>query len=193
MDLHPMIRSFCKTKLSFSAGIPTERSTLRARPALKLLPAARPEIWMMGCRGFRLSARSAFNPVVVMLRGLMFKVISIFFAAGIILIGCASTAEKGLPHTSGMTAPITQAEAKSEACPKSLLEAGASEKDCICVETELFKLGQVPGALSPEGQSPSAIFGGDAGRRKIAIGLLRHDAAQACGLFAPDHIVSKNL
>jgi len=94
---------------------------------------------------------------------------------------------------------ITAAEAKSEACPASLLEAGASSADCGCVESALFTLGQTPGALTPTSNinrslTPSAEAEADYdGRRKIAIGLLRLEAIEQCGLFDTDHIVSKNL
>ena len=94
---------------------------------------------------------------------------------------------------------ITAAEAKSEACPTSILDAGASPADCDCIETKLFKLGQVPGALTPTSEinapvTPiSGLDTGDAGKRKIAIGILRIEAIEQCGLFDSNHIVSKNL
>jgi len=92
---------------------------------------------------------------------------------------------------------ITLDEAKSEACPESVLEAGASPEDCQCVETKLFLLGQVPGALKPTSEINIAPVAGldasDAGKRKIAIGILRIEAIEYCGLFDQDHIVSKNL
>lgn len=84
-------------------------------------------------------------------------------------------------------------EAKAEACPEALLEAGASPADCACIENNLYTLGQAPDAFTTDGQTPKAIFGGEEGTRKIAIGLLRHDAIEQCGLFDPDHIVAKNL
>ena len=107
-------------------------------------------------------------------------------------IGCATPAKSPSTNKSDLTAPVTRAEAKSEACPAALLEAGASAEDCRCIENRLFEIGQAPGVLNSD-KKPQALFGGDDGRRKIAIGLLRHDAIEQCGLFDPDHIVAKNL
>ena len=113
------------------------------------------------------------------------------------LTACAtSTPDNALSKTAKL---ITAAEAKSEACPESVLQAGASPQDCKCVETELFKLGQIPGALTPVSEinnnvAPTAdLDAGRAGKRKIAIGLLRLDAFENCGLFDPNHIVSQTL
>ena len=123
----------------------------------------------------------------------------IFCLSGCVLFAaCSTTAEPVIVAgpdslSSNITAPITLAEAKSEACPAALLEAGANAKDCRCIETRLYDLGQIPGALSPNGDAPKAIFGDDGGRRKIAIALLRHDAIEQCGLFDPGHIVAQNL
>lgn len=114
-------------------------------------------------------------------------VISLF-----ILAGCATAAETAPLAASDLTAPISLKEAQAEACPAALLDAGASPEDCACIESRLFSLGQTPGVLQSD-KKPKAIFGGDAGRRKIAIGLLRHDAIEQCGLFDPEHVVAKNL
>jgi hypothetical protein len=88
---------------------------------------------------------------------------------------------------------VTKAEAKRLACPGSVLEAGASEADCSCVEKKLYDIGQKPGALQYD---PGAALDGASetkSKRDIAIGILRLDAFEHCGLFDPDHIVSKNL
>lgn len=129
----------------------------------------------------------------------MMKIEIIFFSASILLLtACAVTPPP--TQTASKTADlITKAEAKSEACPQSVLDAGASRADCLCVETKLYSLGQIPGALKPtteinDNVAPTAeLNAGDTGKRKIAIGLLRLDAFEQCGLFDPDHIVSKNL
>lgn len=109
--------------------------------------------------------------------------------------GCANSPNATSTLTSEQKSqpPITQAEAKFLACPKALLEAGASAADCQCVENKLYELGQSPEALEVYGRSPKALFGDETGIRDIAIGLLRHDAIEHCGLFHPDHIVAKNL
>lgn len=88
---------------------------------------------------------------------------------------------------------ISLTEAKQSACPKSVLEAGASAKDCSCVEKRLYEIGQKPGAIKYENIAPHEGFGGENGKRDIAIGILRLDAFEYCGLFDPDHEVSKNL
>lgn len=103
------------------------------------------------------------------------------------LSACASSAP-----TSKVT-PVTKAEAQRLACPDSVLEAGASEEDCGCVEKKLFEIGQKPGAIQYD---PSAALDSTSetkSKRDIAIGILRLDAFEYCGLFDPDHIVSKNL
>ena len=115
-----------------------------------------------------------------------------YLSCALALTGCATSAKSPSANSSDLTAPVTRAEAKSEACPAALLEAGASAKDCRCIENRLFEIGQTPGVLNSD-KKPQALFGGDEGRRKIAIGLLRHDAIEQCGLFDPDHIVAKNL
>jgi len=128
-----------------------------------------------------------------MLRCVMVRA-SLILSMTILLSACAAT-----PAPVKTAALITSAEAKSEACPTSILDAGASPTDCQCVEAQLFKLGQVPGALTPTSEINAPVTpvpglgAGDAGKRKIAIGLLRLDAFEACGLFNPDHRVSRNL
>ena len=125
--------------------------------------------------------------------------IIIFCLSGCLLLAaCSTTTEPEIvagadSPSSKILGPITLAEAQSEACPPALLEAGASPEDCSCVEASLFDLGQIPDALSATGEAPKAIFGGDEGRRKIAIALLRHDAIEQCGMFEPGHIVAQNL
>jgi len=126
----------------------------------------------------------------------MIKSAPIILAASLLCLAACATPQATPAKTAEL---ITLEEAKSEACPESLLEAGASPSDCECVETKLFLLGQVPGALKPVselndnvGPSPE-LDAGLAGKRKLAIGLLRVDAADYCGLFDPNHIVAKNL
>jgi len=112
-----------------------------------------------------------------------------------VLLGCSSLPAPETPTASNDADLITHAEAKAEACPIQVLEAGASPSDCQCVETKLFTLGQVSGALKAEEDTKSiqSLFNDPSGKRKIAIGLLRHDAMKQCGLFDPSHIVAKNL
>ena len=117
---------------------------------------------------------------------------TLYLSCAVCLLACVTRPGDPLKTPDVLTAPITQAEAKSEACPEALLEAGANVEDCSCIESRLFDIGQTPGVLNSD-KKPQAIFGGDAGRRKIAIGLLRHDAIEHCGLFDPNHIVAKNL
>jgi len=88
---------------------------------------------------------------------------------------------------------LTRAEAKATACPESLLEAGASVKDCRCIATKLYDLGGQSGAIQTDPDAEKSEIGTSSGRRDIAIGLLRVDAIEQCGLFDPDHIVAKNL
>ena len=119
---------------------------------------------------------------------------AIIYLTAFMLSACAST----LPPAK-TAALITAAEAKREACPTSILDAGASASDCQCIENELFKLGQVPGALTPTSEindsiTPSAdLAARTAAKRNIAIGILRIEAIEQCGLFDSDHKVSKNL
>lgn len=117
------------------------------------------------------------------------KIILSLFIAPVIfcLSGCTSVAKKD------EAVPMTRTEAKSEACPESIMEAGASAEDCTCVEARLYILGQKAGALKIESGSTHTLFGKEEGKRKIAIGLLRHDAMEQCGLFDANHIVFKNL
>jgi len=98
----------------------------------------------------------------------------------ILLSACAAT-----PAPVKTAALITSAEAKSEACPTSILDAGASPTDCQC----LTPTSEINAPVTPV----PGLGAGDAGKRKIAIGLLRLDAFEACGLFNPDHRVSRNL
>ena len=103
------------------------------------------------------------------------------------LPACASTVETMQPDR------LTQAEAKAAACPESLLEAGASPADCRCIATKLYEIGSQPGAIQANPNAEKSAIGTSSGRRDIAIGLLRVDAIEQCGLFDPDHIVAKNL
>lgn len=88
---------------------------------------------------------------------------------------------------------VTKAEAKRLACPDSVLEAGASEADCSCVENKLYEIGQKSGALQYDPGAALDEVGDKTSKRDIAIGLLRLDAFEHCGLFEPGHIVSQNL
>ena len=111
----------------------------------------------------------------------------ILLTAAAWLTACAVTPEPAAADT------LTRAEAKAAACPVSVLEAGATPQDCACVEDQLFKIGQKPGAIQYDPDPPQSEIGTSAGRRDIAIGLLRLEAFETCGLFDPDHIVSRNL
>ena len=104
-----------------------------------------------------------------------------------LLSACASAPT---PSTSDK---ITRLEAKQLACPESVLNAGASPEDCACVENKLYEIGQKPGAIQYDNAASHSEFGGVQGRREIAIGILRLDAFEHCGLFDPEHPVSKNL
>lgn len=88
---------------------------------------------------------------------------------------------------------VTKADAKRLACPVSVLDAGASEEDCSCVENRLYDIGQKPDALQYDPSAALDDTSNNGSKRDIAIGLLRLDAFEYCGLFDPDHIVSKNL
>ena len=88
---------------------------------------------------------------------------------------------------------ITRAEAKRLACPPPIIEGGASPEDCTCVENHLYDIGQEPGAIKNDAVSSKAGVGGDQGKRDIAIGILRLDAFEHCGLFDPEHSVAKSL
>ncbi len=112
-----------------------------------------------------------------------------------IIILCCAISLSACASSSALskTEKVTKAEAKRLACPVSVLEAGASEEDCSCVEKKLYEIGQRPGALQYD---PSAALEGVSqveSKRDIAIGLLRLDAFEHCGLFDPNHTVSKNL
>lgn len=117
----------------------------------------------------------------------MRKLIAMFGTSSVLLTACAVA-----PETS-VSDKISQAEAKRLACPESVLEAGASAKDCSCVEDKLYTIGQTPGAIKYDNAAPQSGFGGVQGARDIAIGILRLDAFEHCGMFDPDHPVSKNL
>lgn len=106
------------------------------------------------------------------------------------LTACAVSPSTTPPEISDK---ITAAEAKRLACPVNVLNAGASPEDCTCVKTKLFELGQKPGAITYENAAPSDKFGEAQGKRDIAIGILRLDAYEHCGLFDPSHAVAKNL
>lgn len=101
------------------------------------------------------------------------------------LTGCATS-----PTPEGT---LTRKEARAEACPQSVLEAGASPSDCYCVEEKLYALGQKPDALVEGETNTFRLYGDETGERKIAIGVLRLTAFEQCGLFEPDHPVAKNL
>jgi len=122
------------------------------------------------------------------LKGLMIKcrlwIISIALMG---LHACASTVE------TVQSDRLTRAEAKAAACPESLLEAGASPEDCRCIATKLYEIGSQPGAIQTDPNADKSEIGTSSGRRDIAIGMLRLDAFEQCGIFDPDHIVSKNL
>ena len=88
---------------------------------------------------------------------------------------------------------ITRAEAKRLACPSAIIEGGASPTDCTCVEKQLYKIGQKPGAIKYGSVASKAGIGGEQGKRDIAIGILRLEAFEHCGLFDPEHPVAKSL
>ena len=107
------------------------------------------------------------------------------------LAACVATPEPKTEPKSADT--LTLAEAKKAACPESVLDAGASPQDCSCVEKRLYEIGKKPGAIKYD---PSAVLEQTAGaetKRDVAIGILRLDAFEHCGLFHPDHPVAKNL
>ena len=134
-------------------------------------------------------ARSHSCPNYALKMGQIMKKILIFsgliFAA--FLAACASTS------SASITDKITSLEAKQLACPESVLNAGASPEDCSCVENKLYEIGQEPGAIQYDNAAPHSEFGGEKGRREIAIGILRLGVFEYCGLFDPEHTVSKNL
>jgi len=103
------------------------------------------------------------------------------------LTACTTTASPEISEK------ISRLEAKALACPSSILDAGASPEDCLCVENKLFEMGQEPGAIQYDNNSLQAGLGDTQGKREVAIGILRLDAFEHCGLFDPNHIVSKNL
>lgn len=109
------------------------------------------------------------------------------------IISAALLAACAIAPEASVSDKISQAEAKQLACPESVLEAGASPEDCMCVEKRLYEIGQKPGAIQYDNAAPHEDFGGNIGKREIAIGILRLDAFEHCGLFDPSHEVSKNL
>ena len=111
----------------------------------------------------------------------------LILTAAACLSACASTDSPASPDT------LTRAEAKTFACPDSVVEAGASPADCACVETRLYDIGRKPGAIQFDPAPAQSEIGTSTGRRDIAIGLLRLEAFEQCGLFEKDHPVSKNL
>ena len=118
----------------------------------------------------------------------MIKLIAILgITSSALLTACAT------PPATSTSDKISRLEAKQTACPESVLEAGASAQDCSCVEKRLYEIGQKPGAIKYDNAAPQEGLGGDIGKRDIAIGILRLDAFEYCGLFDPDHEVSKNL
>ena len=118
----------------------------------------------------------------------MLKLIALTgLTTSMLLTACASA------PTPSISDKITLSEAKKLACPASVLNAGASPEDCACVESKLFELGQEPGAIRYDNAAPHRGFGGEDGKREIAIGILRLDAFEYCGFFDPQHIVSRNL
>jgi len=118
---------------------------------------------------------------------MLFRRTLLFTATAIPLISCANLPISSKPGT------LTRAEAKAEACPESVLEAGATPEDCLCVENKLFSLGQNPDALREHTSTTHKLFEDTADKRKIEIGLLRLSAFEQCGLFDEDHTVAKNL
>ena len=88
---------------------------------------------------------------------------------------------------------ITRAEAKRLACPPLIIGGGASPEECACVENHLYEIGQEPGAIQSGAVSSKAGVGGEQGKRDIAIGILRLDAFEHCGLLDPEHPVAKSL
>lgn len=118
----------------------------------------------------------------------MRKALAIFSLISITALSACETTAPPVPSDT-----LTFPEAKAAACPVSVLEAGASPADCACVENRLYEIGQKPGAVQYDETAPKSEIGTSSGRRDIAIGLLRLDAFEYCGLFDPDHAVSKNL
>ena len=118
----------------------------------------------------------------------MMKLVAIFgIISAVSLAACATAPNSKTADT------LTRTEAKQAACPESVLEAGASAADCMCVAKRLYEIGQKPGAIKYDNAAPTEDFGGTTGKRDIAIGILRLDAFEYCGMFDPEHEVSKNL
>lgn len=93
---------------------------------------------------------------------------------------------------------LTPEEAKSHACPQSVLEVGATLQDCQCAEDKLFALGQDGALLARLEGGTSEIAGsqelsGIKPRRVTAIEILRLDAFEACGFFEDGHAVGEGL
>lgn len=113
-----------------------------------------------------------------------------------LLAACANVPEAAAPEpVPAATDKITRAEAKRLACPSRIIEVGASPEDCACVENHLFDIGQKPGAIKYNSISPAlrTEIENDQGKRDIAIGILRLDAFEFCGLLDPEHPVARNL
>jgi len=93
---------------------------------------------------------------------------------------------------------VTPAEAKTHACPQSVLEVGASPDDCQCAEDKLFELGQDGKALADleagmRELSGDALLTGIQTPRVTAIEIIRIDAFDACGFFEDGHVVGQGL
>ncbi|MEP1229769.1 MAG: hypothetical protein ABJG88_03765 [Litorimonas sp.] len=93
---------------------------------------------------------------------------------------------------------LTAVEAKTHACPQSVLEVGATPKDCRCAQDTLFDLGQDGALLSRlEGGTTeitdTKALSGIKPRRVTAIEILRLDAFESCGFFEPGHPVGEGL
>ena len=119
-----------------------------------------------------------------------------FCAIPSITIALTLTACATAPQTDPSASDkITRAEAKRLACPARIIEVGASSQDCTCVENRLFDIGQKPGAIKYDSISPAleTEIDGDQGKRDVAIGILRLDAFEYCGLLDPEHPVARNL
>jgi len=82
---------------------------------------------------------------------------------------------------------------KAATCPVRAFEGGSRPEDCACVEATLFEIGQKLGPIQYEKAPAKSGMGTSAGRRDIAIGMLRLNAFVHCGFFNPDHPVSQNF
>ena len=97
---------------------------------------------------------------------------------------------------------ITRQEVQDFACPKAImqtiLEAGASPKDCQCAQEKLWEMGQDGARLAALEQDITVVeenpdLAKIAPRRDTAIGLLRVEAFKACGFFEDGHIIDAGL